>query len=299
MKITSPKVSVIIPFYNRRDWLVEAVESVLGQSYKNIEIIVINDGSKEDVSEFVRIYQGKIRYFFKENGGPGSARNFGIEKAAGEYIAFLDSDDFWCENKLEKQVALMNMTDAIWSHTSYSLFQDREPHKVYKRIDASDYQGMVFPKCLLSSPIATPCVMIKASYLKENPKVRFSEKMRYGQDSYLWMSLAVNNPLRVVPEALTNVRIRGSNVSQRARTQLYAKGHLWEHIRQNQIRYYGKMNFVIKTAYKMCFCANKMLELLEKTRIINDTFLEYLSKVLYLFPYVALKSFNILFWKKK
>jgi glycosyltransferase involved in cell wall biosynthesis len=299
MKRTSPKVSVIIPFFSRRDWLVEAVESALSQSYKNFEIIVVNDGSKEDVTEFCRTYQGKIKYFCTENRGPGAARNLGIEKATGEYIAFLDSDDLWCEGKLEKQVDLMKTTNAIWSHTSYSFFQDQEPQKVRKRIDVSDYQGMVFPKCLLSVPIATPCVMIQAAYLRENTRIRFSEKMRYGQDSYLWMNLAVNQRLLAVPEVLTNIRIRGSNASQRVRAQLYAKGHLWTHIRQDWVRYSEKMDFVIKIAYGMCFQANKMLEFLEKTRIFNDGILEYISKMSYAFPYVTLKSYFHLIKGKK
>lgn len=294
------KVSVIIPFYDRVDWLVEAVESALQQSYKNIEIIVINDGSKEDLSEFCRTYQGKIKYIYKDNGGPGPARNLGIEKATGEYIAFLDSDDLWCEDKLAKQVAFMNTTNAFWSHTSYYLFKDQEPQKIYKRIDVSDYHGMIFPKCLLSAPIATPCVMIKARELKENSSLRFSEKMRYGQDSHLWVNIAVLYPLAVVPEYHTKVRMRGGNAAIRARVQLQAKAQIWEHIRQNRRRYYGKgkVDSVIKVGYVMCFQINKMLTFLEKTKKFSENILEYISKIFYLLPYTILKSYYYIVWKK-
>ena len=88
-------VSVIIPFYNETGWLSEAIESVLRQTYPIHEIIVINDGSKEDVSALLNLYEGKIKYFYKENGGPSSARNLGINLATGDYLSFLDSDDVW------------------------------------------------------------------------------------------------------------------------------------------------------------------------------------------------------------
>jgi len=295
------KVSIIIPFYNRVDWLTEAVESVLRQSYGNIEIIVINDGSKEDLTEFCRMYRGKIKYICKENRGPGAARNLGIEEAIGDYIAFLDSDDQWFKDKLEKQVALMNSTNAIWSHTSYSLFRDQEPHKLFKWIDVSNYHGMVFPKCLLSSPIQTSCVMIKSSYLIENSQERFSEKMRYGQDAYLWTNLAINNPLHVLPEVLTKFRVRGSNAAQRARVHLYARSHHWEHIQQNPKIFCGKgkVDFILKKAYQICFYANQLIELMGRSGRINDRILESISKILYLIPYSTFKIYYNLVYKNK
>jgi len=253
----------------------------------------VNDGSKENLSEFNKKYSDKITYISKENGGPGSARNVGIEEAKGEYIAFLDSDDLWREDKLEKQVNVMNETKAIWSHTNYLLFRDRDPHHVYKRIDVSDFQGMVFPKCLLSAPIATPCVMIRSSYLKENPMMRFLEKMRYGQDSFLWMNLAIDHSLIVVPEDLTKVRIRGINAAFRAKVQLQVKAQLWEHIKKNPTRYYGKgkMDFVIRSAYQYCFAANKIVEYLEKKNYVNKYIIEIISKILYLSPYLVFKIY--------
>ena len=88
-----PEVSVIIPFYAGVDWLSEAVDSVLLQTFKDYEIIVVNDGSPENMTEFLTQYSNKIKYIKKENGGPSTARNVGIDAAIGKYIAFLDSDD--------------------------------------------------------------------------------------------------------------------------------------------------------------------------------------------------------------
>ena len=115
-----PLVSVIIPFYNGVSWLEEAVESVFLQNYPNIEIIVVNDGSKEDVSQFLQKYGDRIKYYYQENAGPGKARNNGLSHANGKYIALLDSDDLWTEGKLRYQINYMEENPHImWSHTSY------------------------------------------------------------------------------------------------------------------------------------------------------------------------------------
>lgn len=86
-------VSVIIPFHSHIDWLYEAIESVLAQSYPIHEIILVNDGSKENMTEFIAKYGDKIQYVYQENAGPAAARNNGIRHATGDYIAFEDSDD--------------------------------------------------------------------------------------------------------------------------------------------------------------------------------------------------------------
>ncbi|NMD10886.1 MAG: glycosyltransferase family 2 protein, partial [Acidobacteria bacterium] len=203
----TPKVSVIIPFYAGAGWLEEAVGSAVRQTYENTEIILVNDGSPEDVGGVLGRFAGKIRYFHKDNGGPGSARNLGIENSAGEFIAFLDSDDVWEERKIEKQLGLMTATGAAWSHTGYTLFRGGNPRRAEKTVDVSACRGDVFLRCLRSAPIATPCVMIRAEILRESPNLRFSEKMRYGQDSLFWINLAARYPLAAVPEVLTRVRI--------------------------------------------------------------------------------------------
>ncbi|MGI5846398.1 MAG: glycosyltransferase family 2 protein, partial [Alphaproteobacteria bacterium] len=191
------KVSVIIPFYSNIIWLEEALNSVLYQTFKDYEIIVINDGSPENDKEFLDKYSEKINYFKTENKGPGHARNFGIKKAVGEYIAFLDSDDIWLPTKLEKQVELMDKHNLNWSHTKYSVFNDISDLKErqFVVVNNSNFNGNVFPKCLTKLNIGTPCVMIRRRYLTENRLIRFSENMRYGQDGYLWILMGVENYL--------------------------------------------------------------------------------------------------------
>ena len=99
-----PKVSVVIPTYNSSQFIVETLESVFAQTYKDYEIIVVDDGSTDNTKEVLQPYTSRIKYIYKENGGPASARNVGIKSAQGEYIAFLDSDDRWLPEKLEKHI---------------------------------------------------------------------------------------------------------------------------------------------------------------------------------------------------
>ncbi|MGB3638416.1 MAG: glycosyltransferase family 2 protein [Rivularia sp. (in: cyanobacteria)] len=103
----SPQVTVVIPTYNRAHLVKDAVESVLNQTYQNFELIVIDDGSTDNTREVLAFYKDKLTYIYQENQGRSAARNHGIKLAQGEYIAFLDSDDVWFPDKLERQVPVL------------------------------------------------------------------------------------------------------------------------------------------------------------------------------------------------
>ena len=105
--MSSPKVSIIIPTYNRAHLIKDAVESVLNQTYQYFELIVIDDGSTDNTREVLAVYKDKLTYIYQDNQGRSSARNHGIKLAQGEYIAFLDSDDVWFLDKLERQVPVL------------------------------------------------------------------------------------------------------------------------------------------------------------------------------------------------
>lgn len=122
-----PKVSVIIPVYNVEDYIEKCLDSVVNQTIDDIEIIIVNDGSedksKEKINKYLEKYKDKIKYFEKENGGLSSARNFGMPHATGEYIAFLDSDDYIdieayeeMYNLAKKEDADMVECDFIWEY---------------------------------------------------------------------------------------------------------------------------------------------------------------------------------------
>ena len=293
------KVSVIIPFYSGKEWLVEALDSVLHQTYKNYEIIVINDGSGIDLLQTLSKYTG-IRYFEKENQGPGPARNLGIENARGEYIAFLDSDDIWIPEKLERQIVLMEQTGLNWAHSSYSTFIDNQVNKASSIIDLSFYKGIIFPKCVLSNPIATPTVIIRRELLTMNKELRFSSEWRYGEDSYLWMRIGINNPIAVSPESLAFIRIRGQNAALNVRIQLDVKAKFYDIFEKNKELYYGetKVNKSIKYVYQVCYFLNKIVLFCEK-KGCSKRAIENLSRVLYFVPYKFLKTYYRFYFRNK
>lgn len=133
VKIAMPKVSVIIPAYNKADYTVKAVESVLNQDYGNVECIVIDDGSTDDTWDKLFPFDTKIRYIYKNNGGVSSARNKGIVHSTGEYIAFLDCDDMYLPNKISKSMENVNSGSFEFIHTAaYLIDKNDKPIKVYK-----------------------------------------------------------------------------------------------------------------------------------------------------------------------
>src|ERR1035438_9429294 len=102
--MTEPLVSAIIPTYNYARYMADCVGSVLGQSYPNIELIVVDDGGTDDTRQRLGPYIDRIRYIYQDNQGVGAARNTGIAAARGEYIALLDADDIWHPRKIELQM---------------------------------------------------------------------------------------------------------------------------------------------------------------------------------------------------
>jgi glycosyltransferase involved in cell wall biosynthesis len=131
----SVKISVIIPTLNRSTTIIRAIESILAQTFKNYEIIVIDDGSTDNTKELISSYD--LKYVFTENRGVSYARNLGVEMAKGEWIAFLDSDDEWLPTKLEEQILYSNdKPDILLIHTDEIWIRDGvrvNPPKKYKK----------------------------------------------------------------------------------------------------------------------------------------------------------------------
>lgn len=279
-----PEVSVIIPFYAGVDWLKEAVDSVLSQTYKDYEIIVVNDGSPENVTEFLEQYFKKIKYIKKVNGGPSTARNVGIDAATGKYIAFLDSDDRWLPKKLETQLEYMKKNDVIWSYCGYRTFG------VGKSVEYKMTNSNIPIVHRYNTPyIATPCVIIERQYLVDCPNVRFNPDLRFGQDSYFWLMINADNPILAIPDVLVEVRIRGGNASKRARVQIQARSNVWKCRKDNKGQLIDKYNISIlfKLASELCVIGDKVISVFEKKH--SPEIVEKLSKVFFVVPWALFK----------
>lgn len=113
-----PEISVIIPTYNRVQYVTKAIDSVLVQTYTDYEIIVVDDGSTDNTKEVLEPYMGRIKYIYQENAGVSAARNAGIRAATGEWVAFLDSDDEWLPEKLAVQMDFVSENPEIVAHVT-------------------------------------------------------------------------------------------------------------------------------------------------------------------------------------
>lgn len=197
------KVSVVIPVYNRIKFALESIDSAISQTYKNIEIIVINDGSTEDVQPLVAKCKSddRIIYIKQENKGVSAARNLGIDKSSGEYIAFLDADDTFHPEKIELQLKKMIKDDCYISHTSYN--RVNEQGEFISTVKSAYQKGKVFPGILSSCMIATPTVMLRKSLLDNN---KFNTSMKYGEDVCLWIDLLYQRNLSASAQPLTSVK---------------------------------------------------------------------------------------------
>jgi glycosyltransferase involved in cell wall biosynthesis len=149
--INSPLISVIIPTYNRAGYIVEAVESVLAQSYSRLELIVVVDGSIDDTRQILMDLGGEFRYLWQENRGFAAARNAGVAVASGSFLAFIDSDDIWLPGKLQQQMAVYlkaPATDLVYGHAE----QFASPELTsQERARLQHMAGKILPSPMVSS----------------------------------------------------------------------------------------------------------------------------------------------------
>jgi len=195
-KETSPLVSVILPTYNRVRFLQEAIDSVLAQDYAPIELLVVDDGSTDGTAQLLESYGDRVMVLHQANAGVSAARNQGIRRASGQFIALLDSDDYWLPAKLTAQVDFFNthpgavlcQTEEIWIRNGVRV----NPKARHRKMS-----GMIFeqslPLCLIS-PSAT---MLRRSLLDEVGL--FDESLPACEDYDLWLRITWKYPADLIP----------------------------------------------------------------------------------------------------
>ncbi len=182
-------VSIIIPTYNASKFIKEAVDSALAQTYKDIEIIIIDDGSIDDTKKVLEGYLPKIKYFYQSNKGLSAARNVGIKIAKGDCIALLDADDIFLPNKIEEQIKFLEENpDCDVCYCDLYHFWDEESEKLLK-LNYKYYSGDdVLPGLLEKSFIAPLTVVIRKSVFDRFGY--FDENLKRSEDLDFWFRLA-------------------------------------------------------------------------------------------------------------
>lgn len=195
----SPDVSVIIPTFNREKFVCRAIDSVLVQDYKGFELIVIDDGSVDNTPSLLARYGDRVKILTQKNLGVSAARNSGIKKASGEFIAFLDSDDTWLPSKLSTQVKFFNenpgvsicQTEEIWIRNNVRV----NPRLVHKK-----HSGWIFNFCLKLCIVSPSAVMLKKQVF--DSVGLFDESLPACEDYDFWLRVALKFEIHTLDEKL-------------------------------------------------------------------------------------------------
>ena len=182
-------ISVIIPYYKKKEYIISSINSVLNQTYKNLEIIIIYDDlNKEDLNLLKKIKKKDKRikiYINKKNLGAGRSRNKGIKLSKGVFVAFLDSDDLWKKNKLKKQIFFMKKNGINASHTSYTIINSNN-----KIVGSRNAKDMSYKLLLKSCDIGLSTVVLKKEIITS--KIKFAN-IKTKEDYVLWLKITFNN----------------------------------------------------------------------------------------------------------
>jgi len=208
-----PRVSVVIPAFNRWRLLAEAIDSVLAQSYRDFELIVVDDGSTDATASELAKLASRLQFFVTERRGVSAARNLGVSQSRGHYIAFLDSDDLWLNSKLERQTRFMDehpefhicQTDEIWIRNGVRV----NPRAVHQKPTGDIFSRSL--KLCLVSPSAV--MMTKALFDRTGG---FDEAFPVCEDYDLWLRISAQHQVPLIPDRLTIKR--GGHADQLSRS---------------------------------------------------------------------------------
>jgi len=218
----SPEVSVVIPTYNRANLIGRAIISVLNQTYNDFELIVVDDGSKDNTKEIVDNFKDRRILYLRHitNRGGGAARNTGIKASKGKFVAFLDSDDEWMPEKLRKQMDLFQKLPSNYGAV-YSFINLANRHGTFSS-KSHAYREFVYEEMLKCCFLHTSTVIFRKNCLEEVKG--FDETFLRCHDWDLYLRLAKHYKFDLVPEALATYYLHGNQLS----TELSAKIRAYE-----------------------------------------------------------------------
>jgi len=233
------KVSVVIPTYNRAEFLKRAIESVFKQTFQDFELIIVDDGSTDKTKEVVNsFWSDKIKYIYQENsGGAARPKNTGIKVATGEYIAILDDDDEWLPEKLEKQVRFLDEHPEIDIVGCNYLINGKKEYRIPEYKD-------VLKRILETDDMGTGSIMVYRRKVFDNVGL-FDENLRSSQDKEMRIRLAqehrfgfVREPLAIYYTGHDNISSLGLSTEEREKD--------WEYLYNKYKKYYDKDRVLYK-----------------------------------------------------
>ena len=229
------KVSVIIPVHNSEKHILECLNSVIHQTYSNLEIIIVDDASKDSsVSIIKSVNDKRIKLVsLKENVGVALARNKGVETATGDYICFLDSDDYWYLDKIQKQVQFISGKAFIY--TSYEFLHDGRFHKIHVPL------SLTYEEALKNTTIFTSTVMFSMEYLTKEDIMM--PNIRLGQDTATWWKVLKKGVTAYgMDEVLSVYRVEGKSLSS---NKIRALKRTWNIYKRENLSFFKRV---------YCFC---------------------------------------------
>jgi len=282
-----PTISVIIPLYNQRDYVGEAIESVLNQSYSNIELIVVNDGSTDDPSKILKKYKKDITLINQENKGLAGARNVGIKNSSGEYIQFLDADDFLDKDKIRLQVEFAESRNSDISYCEILQYEHNS-----RRLSLN-YIGEIkdmFPHLYnfwYPYPLPVHSLLIKREVFEKFGL--FDEELKANEDRHFFSKLAFKGVIFDCFPFIGGFR----------RLHQYNMNKDKFHMMENTIRYYKKINkeiggqyFIEKFSYTGYEMMRANLTHIYSVRIVDGTSRKELNEIRKLFRREGIKFYS-------
>lgn len=212
MDKTKPMVSVVTPTYNRADFLAEAIDSVLAQTYTRFEMIIVDDGSTDGTRELVERYSDdpRIRYFYQENQGQSVARNWGIAEAKGEFVCFLDSDNAWFPHKLERSLDVFRANPSVDIVYGDNVLID-EHGRESGRDSMVRHSGRITSELLKDNFVTMNTTMTRRRCLEEMGG--FNPNDPVADDYGLWLRLSSRYKFEYVPEVFGKYRVMSNQIS--------------------------------------------------------------------------------------
>ncbi|MEI0448021.1 glycosyltransferase [Brachyspira intermedia] len=257
---SNPLISIIIPVYNGENYIKDAINSAFNQTYKNIEIIVVDDGSKDNTANIIKGFENKVKYIYKNNGGVASALNCGIKSSKGDYISWLSHDDVYYPNKIEEEVnELKNVDEKTVIYSGFEFVNEKlELITVFENSSKTEYRRLNnnFYSILLSD--IGGCTLLIPKEVFNNVGF-FDEKLLCVQDYDFWFRMfRYGYKVKYIPKVLLQYRMHGKQDSNSKKDFLRNEGNeVWinmlKNINDNEYQgiFFNKYNVLSKIKNRM------------------------------------------------